>query len=549
LGDGHGGAVFNAYDRMLDQVVAVKLLELPLRDKTAYVEAATRFYAAVQAAAKLTHPCIVPVLDYGESAEHAWIAMELVEGISLKQALERGEHYTMPDILRLMDQILSALEYSHERGVVHCNLKPDSIMLTSTPGTDQITARLTGFGVEANSITLNGAIPGTPAYMAPEQFGGRVDERDDVWAAGVVFYEWLTGQRSFEGDHATVSLKVATVDPPPPSHLTPLPPAVDAIVAKAMAKRLGDRYQSAAEFAAALRVLQLAVSPGVPSVQAASPPLSLQARRGRPALRAEAVGRSSSATERVRRSRRSLYLAFGAGFSVCALIGLVLVGLTLQRAPSRTAWPFSQAAEAVRQTDCALLQIDSADDHIAVRGILRNRSADALRKTVAAYGLPPDSARLEFRTFDADFCDVLRTVRPIAVLGDELPRITLESPDPLPAGKNLRFRVETPGRPTYLHVYFFGSTGQVGNMAQSSQRHRAYSSLDFGESYWTAAPPYGTGLLVAITSDDPLYTNRRGPVERPSDVLAALSDAIETAQRTGKHMGARVITATSVPPL
>jgi hypothetical protein len=197
--------------------------------------------------------------------------------------------------------------------------------------------------------------------------------------------------------------------------------------------------------------------------------------------------------------------------------------------------------------ECALLNADAGDFHLTVSGLLRNTAADTLQRTLDPFGLPPSSVRLQLRTFDADFCGVLRAVRSVAVHGDAVPRMALQSPDPLSAGQNLRFRLQTPSRPTYVHVYFFGSAGQVGNMVQSSQPYPASSNLEFGEPYWAAAAPFGTGLLVAITSDHALYTTRRPAVEEPSTALSAISYAIESAQRRGERVEARVITATSVP--
>jgi serine/threonine-protein kinase len=603
LGETEGGAVFKAYDRMLDRLVAVKLFELPLPDSAANADAITRFRTGAKAGAKLSHPYIVPVFDYGETANHAWIVMELVDGASLREILNHGERYTLPAILRLMEQVLSALAYAHENGVVHRGVKPGNIMITTNSMTKETTARLTDFGIgrmEDRAITAVGSGHGTPAYMAPEQFGGPVDHRADLWAAGAVFYELLTGQAPFEGDYRAVCLKITTIDPEPPSQITPLPPAVDAVVARAMTKPPDGRFQSAAEFVAALRILRPLTTPAEATIRQPppppQPPLQPQPQPqpqqeaqprpvltpGRPARpmpkREEAVGDlAEDLPEELPeepaggRFRRPLYWAVGAGLGVCALVAVAVLlngellpapqplpslpptAMTPAPQPGQTpaAAPaplFERAAAAVRRMDCALLAVEADDRHLAVRGVLRDSAANVLRGTIDAFGLPPGSVQLDLQTFDADLCQVLQTVRPVAVQGDALPNLALISPDPLPAGQNLRFRVQTPGRPTYLHVLFFGAAGQVGNMVQSDRPLAPSSSLDFGEPYWTAAAPYGTGLLVAITSDSVLYTKQRPAVETPADALDALSFAIQSAQHRGERIEARVITATSAPP-
>jgi len=599
-----GGAVFKAHDRMLDRLVAVKLFDLPSPDSKASPEAIARFRAGAKAGARLSHPNIVPVFDYGETTEHAWVVMELVEGLSLKQILDLSGQQTLQRSLRLMEQILSALAYAHEHGVIHRDLKPSNIILTTNSATHDITARLTDFGITRGTEgATSGMASGSVAYMAPEQFCGMADQRSDIWAAGVIFYELLTGQKPFAGDDQTIHMQIGTADPTPPSQCTSLPPAVDMIIAKAMAKRPEDRYRSAGEFTAALRTLALIAAPR-PDITRPDPPPITPSQREHPRQPAAApappaeppemeedevvypVLQSPLMDEAARpapqepgsRSRRRLYEALGAGLGVCALIAIVLAmngDLTTAQQPlaspegspspvpapvlAPAAAPgtvselaFAPAAEgaaaALSRMDCALLGIEANDKQFSASGVLQESSKSALMGTIEAFGLPQNKVRLDLQTFDADLCAVLQAVRPVAVQGDVLPGLTLSSPNPLPAGQNLRFQVQTPERPTYLHVLFFGTEGQVGNMVQSDQPLPAFASQEFGEPYWTAAAPYGTGLLMAITSDSALYAERRPAVEKSSEALAALTLAIQAVQRKGGRVEARVITATSVPP-
>ena len=272
LGSGGGGAVFSAFDRLLDRKVAVKLFDLPLPDDTMNSEMLKRFRIGAKAAGRLSHPNIVPVFDYGEDVQRAWIVMELVEGLSLRAVLDRGDRYSLPAALRLMEQILAALEYSHRAGVVHRDVKPANIMITRSGE-----AKLTDFGIarlEDSSLTIVGSVMGTPAYMAPEQFGGDVDQRVDIWAAGAVLYELVTGVRAFAGDaFATIMRRILTDDPPAPSARAQLPAGIDAIVARALAKRAEDRYASAADFAEALRGINLPGAVPRQADTASRPPL------------------------------------------------------------------------------------------------------------------------------------------------------------------------------------------------------------------------------------------------------------------------------------
>lgn len=261
LGAGAMGTVYDALDRLIERRVAVKIVKRPPPGDPEGEEAHARFRREAQAAGRLSHPNIVGVYDYGENAETAWIVMELVEGGSLKQRLDRQERFAVPEIVRLMDQVLAALAYSHGRGVVHRDIKPGNVMLT-TDGT----VKLADFGIarlENSSMTQVGTVIGTPSYMAPEQLRGEtVDARADIWAAGVMLYQLLTGEKPFEGGFSAVMHKALHTEPPPPSQLSVTAPrAFDAVVAKALAKRPEDRYATAIAFAEAIRAAAAAPPP------------------------------------------------------------------------------------------------------------------------------------------------------------------------------------------------------------------------------------------------------------------------------------------------
>lgn len=253
LGAGAMGTVYDAVDRIIERRVAIKVVNRPNESDPEAVEAHARFRREAQAAGRLSHPNIVGVYDYGENASQAWIVMELVEGGSLKGRLDKHERFPVPEIVRIMGEVCAALNYSHGRGVVHRDIKPGNIMLTP-----EGQVKIADFGIarlENSSMTQVGTLIGTPSYMAPEQFRGEpVDLRADIWAAGVMLYQLLTGEKPFEGGFSAVMHKALHTEPPPPSQLSVTTPrGFDAVIARALAKRPEDRYRSAAEFGEAIR--------------------------------------------------------------------------------------------------------------------------------------------------------------------------------------------------------------------------------------------------------------------------------------------------------
>lgn len=225
----------------------------------------SRFKREAQAAGRLSHPRIVTVYEYGEEEQAGpsgevlkvpYIVMEFVEGTELRRLLKPDSgRFELPGILQIMDQLLEALSYSHSHGVVHRDIKPENIMVL-TDGS----IKVADFGiarVEASTLTATGAVFGTPYYMAPEQLlGEKADQRADLYAAGGVLYELLTGDRPFSGSMATVMAKVLKEQPTPPSQISvTLSPAFDALVARALAKRPDERFQTAEEFREALRAV------------------------------------------------------------------------------------------------------------------------------------------------------------------------------------------------------------------------------------------------------------------------------------------------------
>ena len=252
LGRGAMGTVHDGWDPINARRVAIKTIPLPsVRDRETEALLA-RFRREAQAAGRLNHQNIVSVFDYGETGELAYIVMEFVDGRPLSAVLEDGKPLALAETIGLMEDLLSGLQYSHEHGVVHRDVKPANVMLTRDGR-----AKIADFGIariESSTITQVGEVLGTAAYMSPEQFLGEpVDARTDLYSAGVLFYKLLTGERPFEGSMTAIMQQVLTSEPPAPSRISAaVPAALDAVVRRAMAKRPNDRFASAGAFARAI---------------------------------------------------------------------------------------------------------------------------------------------------------------------------------------------------------------------------------------------------------------------------------------------------------
>ncbi len=257
LGRGAMGVVYEALDTRLGRSVAIKtVLRSFLADDSTSADYAARFEREAQAAARLSHPHIVTVFDFGEQDDASYIVMEFVRGRELAQAFDSGEVFAIEQIVSLMCQLLDALGAAHAQGIVHRDVKPANVMLDSSGH-----VKLADFGVarlvEGNQErTLPGTLVGTPSYMSPEQILGQaVGSRTDLFAAGVVLYQFLTGRKPFHGT-GTYGLQRAILQDEPvrPSLLNAARPAAfDAVVARALAKAPEHRHANAAAFAADLQ--------------------------------------------------------------------------------------------------------------------------------------------------------------------------------------------------------------------------------------------------------------------------------------------------------
>lgn len=254
LGRGAMGVVYEAFDPLIERTVAIKTILKSTIDKSEVEEAFNRFRREARAAGRLSHPKIVSIYEYGEDDDMAFIVMELIHGKELKEHFEHEERFSIADGIRIVLQILDALDYSHARGVVHRDIKPANILITHDGK-----IKIADFGiakVDSSLLTQVGTVMGTPTYMPPEQFmGNEVDQRADLYSTGVILYQFLTGQRPFMGGVISVMHQVVNQEATPPSKINAdVSTQLDEVVKKAMAKRPEDRYQTAAEFMVALKV-------------------------------------------------------------------------------------------------------------------------------------------------------------------------------------------------------------------------------------------------------------------------------------------------------
>lgn len=254
LGRGAMGVVYRGYDPVIKRPVAIKTIRKELiEDEERTASLSDRFRREAQAAGALSHPGIVAVYEYGEDGPYAYIAMEYVQGNSLREYLSRGAAFDERDTVSIVAQLLDALEYAHSHDIWHRDIKPANILVMPSGR-----IKLTDFGIariESAERTRTNIIMGTPGYIAPELYlGSPVDHRIDIFSAGVLFYHLLAGRPPFRGRVEAVMHDVCYHDPEPPSLVDPGHrwPKYDQVVARALTKAPADRFQSAGAFRAAV---------------------------------------------------------------------------------------------------------------------------------------------------------------------------------------------------------------------------------------------------------------------------------------------------------
>jgi eukaryotic-like serine/threonine-protein kinase len=282
LGRGGMAEVFEGQDLRLNRRVAVKVLRPDLARDPAFQ---SRFRREAQSAASLNDPNIVAVYDTGEdmldgAGQHAmvpYIVMEYVDGHTLRELMSSGRRLLPERSLEIMSSVLSALDYSHAHGIIHRDIKPGNVMLTRTGDVKVMDFGIARAVADAQAtMTQGNAVMGTAQYLSPEQARGEVvDARSDLYSAGCLLYELLTGRPPFQGESAvSVAYQHVSETPVPPSQIdAAVPPALDGLVLKSLAKNPGDRYQTANDFKADVEraLAGLPVTGTIPTLRATVP--------------------------------------------------------------------------------------------------------------------------------------------------------------------------------------------------------------------------------------------------------------------------------------
>jgi tRNA A-37 threonylcarbamoyl transferase component Bud32 len=631
LGKGAMGIVYEGWDPIIARRVAIKTVRLPdTQDDPETEEALARFRREAQAAGRLTHPNIVGVFDYGETNDLAYIVMEYVDGPSVKSLVDKQERFAIADTVRIMTDLLTGLQFSHDRGVVHRDIKPANVMLTSSGQ-----GKIADFGIariESSSMTQAGTVLGTPAYMSPEQFMGQVvDARTDIYSSGVMLYQLLTGERPFEGGMSAIMHKALNTEPVAPSQLTvTCPAAFDAVVRKAMAKRPEDRFQSASAFldaikaAASGQAMPAMDDPAddeatmvVPSRAAAPPPRLTPAPRPAPALATPAaVPAKRSGMPMIAVAVAVVLLLAGGGAWFFLFRGSAPQtpasppAATAEKPPappaaatpppSTTAPPAStaaaqqppastaaapspqpqvaavdlnlirnQVAQLASAQQCATIDGDiRAGGAVTLTGLAGVTAANALRQGLAGLTIP-GAVQWQVESVDQAFCPALDVLHPIAPSFDPgAMRLGLTL-----VGGNLRLRdgehilpqLVMPNFPAHLVVDYIAHDGGVLHLypqvADPSQHITADPSRVFlpgepvnlgvvspGHPAWEVGPPYGTDMIIAIASADPLFAHPRpANGEDTTTYLHALGNAVQAARSRGVEMTGSAIAVDTLP--
>jgi serine/threonine-protein kinase len=266
VGRGGMGAVYRGRDTILDREVAIKVMS---SDFAADETSRPRFYREARAAAKLQHRNIVTIFEFGEEDETPFIVMEFLRGQDLSKRMRTEPPLTLEEKIEVIAELCTGLHFAHEQGVIHRDVKPANIWLVPDGS-----VKLLDFGIAkfaSSTMTKQGSVFGSISYMSPEQVtGGEVDGRADVFSAGVVLYELLTGKKPFAGDSPTAVLaRIMDDEPAPLQDLSPeIPRPLIAALAKALQKDREKRYRHAADFGADLRLVRSAIAASTDAIAA-----------------------------------------------------------------------------------------------------------------------------------------------------------------------------------------------------------------------------------------------------------------------------------------
>ncbi len=363
LGKGSMGVVYRAYDPQIDRVVALKVLRPDRISSETFVQ---RFFKEARAIGRLSHPYIVTVYDVGHDHDTIYIAMELLEGKPLNEIFADNV-FGINDIVQIGAQIAETLNYAHNKGIIHRDIKPTNIVLTNEGH-----VKITDFGIAriedpmATQQTQAGEILGTPSYMSPEQVRGEiVDGRSDLYSLGVLIYEFVTGKRPFTGETMASVFQSITQDRPiDPARVNPkIPKVLSNVIKKCLSKNPNDRYSSGQEMANALRSCLLRRDA---SVQMPRPSTVI------------------SRPESVLIHKPTLNIPFGKIFTALAIIAIIsMVGILMYN-------------QQVKNRPLAILKVESIPGgaQVSINGSVKGKTPITLNLPVGKY-----EARLSLKNY------------------------------------------------------------------------------------------------------------------------------------------------------
>ncbi|WP_426960045.1 serine/threonine-protein kinase [Muricoccus radiodurans] len=513
--------VIEGLDRVIRRNVAIKVVRKPALDDAEAMEILARFRQEPVTSGGLSHPGIAAIYDYGEDERYAWMVMEMVSGGTLDSLLKKGDRLLLSSTVRIIVEVLRALSHAHARGVVHRDIKPSNIMLA-----DDGQPKLVDFGVARatnSDLTIQGTLMGTPSYMSPEQFRGEaVDARADLWACGVLLYQMLTGRKPFEGEPAALLHQVISTVPPLPSDLrNDIPPAVDAVVMRALSKSPHDRWPDAISF---IDALTLAAKVDV----TASTREELLNREARP-------------------KRRLGWLIAVSGLSVVISGALALHLFQPFRKPDVRAIANAVLAAA----PCGLLTAQIEESSFSIEGVLPQTEAERARAVLADSTLPPGVGRVHLDVFEGPFCSMFSALRPALAQQDERLDLTVVGAMPLRHDQLLRLDVVMPAWANYIHVAYASSDGSLVLLEEGSPQAPG-TRVRLGEPRpdfpgWAIDRPFGTDLVLLVVSDGPFLPVRGQQGHTQAEYAENFTQAFRVARDAGRRVALRPAVVETAP--
>ncbi len=595
IGKGAMGVVYKAYDPHMDRFVAIKTLRTDQLDDEEKTNLLTRFRGEARAYGRLLHPNIVTCYSCDEDDGTPFIVMEYVDGETLKQKFDRKETFGVDVAALIIDQLLAALSYSHEHGVIHRDIKPANIMIV-----EDNRVKVTDFGVariDSTTLTQTGFVVGSPSYMSPEQFSGnKVDHRTDLFSAGVVFYELITGEKPFSGSDIGAALhNILYSSPPPPSSHNPNAPiALDHVVMKALNKDPSERFGTALEFGKSLH-LALGQSDHANGARQtgidldetvlSTPSEHMESTTTQVPSSLASATRSSDAEEgspQFVRGGRSLKTSWIAA-AVLSIGGVGFIGLSMldnERPQTSLSTPAVLGLEGgSAEANLSGRRVSTRDESVAVLP-----DEEELRRLVSGYHCASVDARVDGQSVELygyvgsegdaaaireavealpavqdvkanvevhawPYCELITTLRPFTE--NAMSDGSGEADPLLPGeenyvrykeGDNLQLDLIAPRYNAHMYVDYFLLDGSVVHMMpnplQQDNKMAAGEFLRIGEPtpgkrLWKVEPPFGREMITIIGANEPLFDEHRPEVEEAKDYLAALKQRIDGRGKGG----------------